>query len=192
MSTTPTKKKWIPWLIAGIIIAIAVTAIVLYLRNKKMKASGADTKEVAEQIQSSAKVEMKPSNVKNNNPGNIRISTQAWKGKIPNSQNTDKRFEQFTEKVWGVRAMTRIVKGWIDKGKANTIASIITKYAPASENDTTKYIDFVAKQTGIVPNQTLNSDKKTLKPIILAMAQMEQGKGAVTASEFDQAWKVLA
>lgn len=189
--STEKKTNWIPWLVGGIVIAVAVTALVLYLRSKKLKSSGPDSQTEVEQ-QADVKLEVQPSNVKNNNPGNIRISTQAWKGKIPNSQNTDKRFEQFTEKLWGVRAMTRIVKGWIDKGKANTIASVISKYAPSSENDTAKYIEFVSKQTGIAPAQTLSADKKTMKPIILAMAQMETGKGSVTASEFDQAWKVLA
>ncbi|MCA9329527.1 hypothetical protein KDA11_02695, partial [Candidatus Saccharibacteria bacterium] len=34
-----------------------------------------------------------PRGIRNNNPGNIRISNNQWRGKIPVSQNTDGSFE---------------------------------------------------------------------------------------------------
>lgn len=92
--------------------------------------------------------------VRNNNPGNLVLTNIAWQGKIPNSQNTDKHFEQFTEVKFGIRAMLRDLTNDIDKGK-NTVRKLITEYAPPSENDTQKYIEVISKAVGLDPDQTI-------------------------------------
>ncbi|WP_316632672.1 hypothetical protein [uncultured Flavobacterium sp.] len=92
--------------------------------------------------------------IRNNNPGNLVLTNIAWQGKIPNAQNTDKHFEQFTEIKYGIRAMLRDLTNDIDKGK-NTVRKLITEYAPPSENDTQKYIDVISKAVGLDPDQTI-------------------------------------
>lgn len=92
--------------------------------------------------------------VRNNNPGNLVLTNIAWQGKIPNAQNTDKHFEQFTEVKFGIRAMLRDLTNDIDKGK-NTVRKLITEYAPPSENDTQKYIEVISQAVGLDPDQTI-------------------------------------
>lgn len=69
--------------------------------------------------------------IRNNNPGNLRVTPDKWVGKIPLSQNTDlnKSFEQFTEIKYGIRAMLIDLLGDIGKGK-DTIRKLISEYAP--------------------------------------------------------------
>jgi len=47
--------------------------------------------------------------LRNNNPGNIRISDTPWQGKIPKAMNTDKNkaFEQFESLEYGLRALMK-------------------------------------------------------------------------------------
>lgn len=190
-----SKNNIVPYLLLLVGVALAILGIVLFKRSKKQEAGSDSPKEEEKPAknESSQGLTVVPSNVKNNNPGNIRINKfNSWKGRVPIDKNTDGNFEQFTEKFWGVRAMTRIVKGWIDKNKANTISGIITKYAPPVENNTSEYIQFVSKETGIDPNTPVTTDKKTMKAIIMAMGTMESGKGSITSAEFDTAWKNLA
>lgn len=90
--------------------------------------------------------------LRNNNPGNLVLTTIAWKGKVPNAQNTDGKFEQFTQPLWGIRAMFIDVRGDIEKDGLNTIRKLITEYAPKFENNTAAYIQSVVNQVGIGPD----------------------------------------
>ncbi|MGO4770414.1 hypothetical protein ACEN2I_02035 [Flavobacterium sp. W22_SRS_FK3] len=92
--------------------------------------------------------------VRNNNPGNLVLTSIAWQGKIPNKQNTDGHFEQFTEVKYGIRAMLRDLTNDISKGK-NTIRKLITEYAPPSENNTEQYINIICKAVGLSADQTI-------------------------------------
>jgi len=87
--------------------------------------------------------------LRNNNAGNLVLTNIKWKGKIPNEQNTDGKFEQFTKPEWGLRAMFHDLRGDIEKDGLNTIRKLIYSYAPPNENLTEKYIESVVKQTGL-------------------------------------------
>lgn len=89
--------------------------------------------------------------VRNNNPGNLRLTGIAWKGKVPNAENTDREFEQFRDgggypgHVWGLRALYMDVRGDVLRDGLNTVTKLIHSYAPPSENNTRAYIDAVAR-----------------------------------------------
>ncbi len=112
---------------------------------------------------------LEPRGIRNNNPGNLVIANNAWKGKVPVSQNTDGKFEQFTQPLWGIRAMYIDVRGDIEKDGLNTIRKLITEYAPAFENNTAAYIQSVVNQVGIgqdtriLPAHYLNLLKAIIK-----------------------------
>lgn len=108
--------------------------------------------------------------VRNNNPGNLRISKSNWVGKIPVSQNTDCEFEQFYEWRYGVRAMIKLLQNYIASGH-NTISKIVSRYAPSTENPTNNYIAFVEQETGINRNAIIGSNN--LYKVVDAMAQRE-------------------
>jgi len=109
-----------------------------------------------------------------NNPGNLRKSDNAWKGKIASD---DAEFEQFGTIEDGLRAMMLNIKNKKELHGIETLADMISNYAPPSENDTDGYIQFVADRTGIDPRAPIDlADKSLLVPITKAMVEMEQGK----------------
>lgn len=117
-----------------------------------------------------------PRGFRNNNPGNIRYSAaNDWVGKIPYSQNTDagKEFEQFKELRYGIRAKLVILYNDIKSGK--TITQLISKYAPAFENDTNAYIRTVSTQLGINANIKLELSEENLIGLAKAISLVENG-----------------
>lgn len=131
----------------------------------------------------------KPRGIRNNNPGNIEIAGNNWQGKIPESQNTDGRFEQFTAYVYGVRAMIKLIRdSYIQKQGRNTIWKILEKYAPSHENNTQAYAAQVASRVGIASNEPLPTDRHTMRKLIQAMARVENGTDAISDDMFNLAW----
>lgn len=125
-----------------------------------------------------------PRGIRNNNPGNIRISNNKWQGKIPASQNTDGAFEQFNNYVFGVRAMIILIRNYIDRDGLNSIRKILHKYAPTSENHTDTYANYVSQKTGIDVDQQIDSTQTYLRPIVQAMAHYENGQEAIDNDMF--------
>lgn len=88
--------------------------------------------------------------IRNNNPGNLRLTWITWTGKVPNRDNTDGAFEQFRDyqgtpgHVWGLRAMYKDVRGDVIRKGQDTPRKLISSYAPPHENETARYIANVA------------------------------------------------
>lgn len=79
--------------------------------------------------------------MRNKNPFNIKISQNSWKGKLKHSN--DSIFEQFHSMRLGIRAgILLLANAYIRKGY-DTPQKIIPRFAPSSENDVTRYLDFV-------------------------------------------------
>lgn len=116
-----------------------------------------------------------PRGLRNNNPGNIIIAGNAWQGKIPVAQNTDGHFEQFTNLYSGLRALAKLLVNNVNAGQ-NTIRKILVSYAPAFENNTGGYIDFVAAQTGKGADEPINLNTATLAALMRAICEQENGK----------------
>lgn len=94
--------------------------------------------------------------IRNNNPGNIRISTANWQGKIPITQNTDGAFEQFVSMGYGIRALYRLLITYFGYG-LNTVDAIIDRYAPAGDNSEQarqNYKQFIRDEVGSNEIQT--------------------------------------
>ena len=111
--------------------------------------------------------------LKNNNPGNIRHSNDQWQGMSP--QQTDPNFVQFVTPDDGVRALARNLKTYFSQG-INTIARIITTWAPPTENNTDAYIQHVSQVVGVNPNQVLTPDLGTLVALTNAIILHENGQ----------------
>lgn len=109
---------------------------------------------------------------RNNNPLNIRRSTDRWLGMCENQ--TDKDFVQFTSVEYGIRASAKIIKKYINHYHCNTIRKIISRWAPSAENDTERYIDYVSNKTNISPVHVITwQDKHFLCSLLSAMAFFE-------------------
>ena len=115
-----------------------------------------------------------PRGIRNNNPGNLVLTSIKWQGKIPLDLNKDGRFEQFQNIIWGSRALILDLSNDIKKGQ-DTISELITSFAPRNENDTDKYIQFVSKNTGIPSDQKLVANRETLSKLFKAIVMMENG-----------------
>lgn len=132
--------------------------------------------------------------LRNNNPLNIRKGNN-WQGERPNQ--TDKQFEEFTSMIYGWRAGLKILRNYIEgravKGvQLNTIHKIITRWAPANENNTQAYINTVCKRTGIHPFEVIRwKDRRKVVAIAQAMGYVECGKN-LDESLIESAYDLLA
>lgn len=118
-----------------------------------------------------------PRGIRNNNPGNLIITGNAWLNKVPAAQNTDGHFEQFFYLEYGIRAMAYDITGDVSRG-LNTLTKLITAYAPPSENNTAAYIINVSGASGIAPDANLVLSYDALKAIIRAKIAVENGSNA--------------
>lgn len=117
-----------------------------------------------------------PRGIRNNNPLNIRIGNN-WLGERNPSECDDPEFEQFISMEYGLRAAFCILRRYIRHYHRNTISKIVSSWAPSSENDTTRYIDFVANLVKCAADaEILFEDKPTMCAIVQAMAQFECGE----------------
>lgn len=111
-----------------------------------------------------------PVGMRLNNPLNMR----SW-GNSPLVNTKSGNFAQFASPELGVSAAAGQLQLYNRRG-LNTISSIISKWAPSSENNTGSYISAVSKQMGMAPGAQLNlNDSGTMQRLIAAMARHEQG-----------------
>lgn len=112
--------------------------------------------------------------IRNNNPGNIEKSRDAWQGLAP--AQTDSRFFQFTAPEWGIRALTRVLKNYQTRHGINTLRGVVNRWAPVTENPTEQYIRNLEAWTGFSADQALNlQDAATLAKLVPAIIRMENG-----------------
>lgn len=115
-----------------------------------------------------------PRGIRNNNPLNIRIGN-VWLGE--RSQPTDPLFEEFVTIEYGLRAAFVLLRRYIKHYHRNTIATIIESWAPASENNTQRYIDTVSNRLSLSPLAPIAyEDKVTMCRLVDAMATVEVGR----------------
>lgn len=120
-----------------------------------------------------------PRGIRNNNPLNIRKGNN-WKGE--KKVQVDKAFEEFESMQMGLRAGFIILRNYqrtslAPKMRANTIRKIINRWAPPSENNTLKYIDTVAKRSGLNPDELIAyRDKPRMLAVVEAMCFVECGQ----------------
>lgn len=116
-----------------------------------------------------------PRGIRNNNPGNIRLSGVKWQGQKP--QQEDASFAEFTEPVFGLRALMRLLLTYHIKYQLDTVESIINRFAPPYENATDHYISSVAKRMGVGRGAALDvADKTTLLSLSRAIVLHENGR----------------
>lgn len=120
-----------------------------------------------------------PRGIRNNNPLNIRRSSEKFQGEKP--AQTDAAFKQFTSMAYGYRAAFVILGTYLSRG-VNTIEKIVSKWAPPSENNTAAYISNVSARSGVNRNKVLTaSSGAEYKKIVAAMVVSENGVPAVMA-----------
>lgn len=116
---------------------------------------------------------MLPRGIRNNNPLNIRIGN-AWLGEV--AKPTDKEFEQFVSPLYGLRAGFIILRRYIERYDLRTVDEIISRWAPASENNTENYVRQVCEIAKLHRSDELSfSDSEKMIALVDAMVQVENG-----------------
>lgn len=114
-----------------------------------------------------------PRGIRNNNPLNIRIGN-TWLGE--REKPTDRSFEEFVHIKYGYRAAFVILRRYIRRYGLNTISAIVSTWAPATENNTSRYIDIVSKLMGHGPLDPISyEDEDTMCALVSAMQVVECG-----------------
>lgn len=122
--------------------------------------------------------------VVNNNPGNIIDSSFAKSQ--PGYLGSDGRFAKFESPEHGETAMHNLLSNYQKRG-LNTPASIIGRWAPPSENDTSSYVAQVAKKLGVGPNDPIDVSDPNVKSILgKAIATVEAGTAQSGSGQISQ------
>ncbi|HAK6117887.1 TPA: hypothetical protein H2R31_002929 [Salmonella enterica] len=116
--------------------------------------------------------------VRNNNPGNLEYSAQGWDGEL----TPDGRFSRFDTPEHGIRALAKNMRTFQNKHGLNTIAGMISKFAPPEDhNDTPTYIKAVAGMMGVDPEQHIDtSNVDTLTKLVNSIITVENGSNPYT------------
>jgi len=161
---------WILILLLIILLPLAEFWVPALLSNQKVKAM----------------ISKLPRGQRNNNPLNIRISSNPWKGK---TKGVDTAFETFESMEYGIRAAIVNIRTYLTRG-VNTVEKIISTWAPSNENDTQAYIQTVCKLTGFKPSTVISINQDSIYPLVNAMSQVES-KYKIPANQFNNALKLV-
>lgn len=116
-----------------------------------------------------------PRGIRNNNPGNIRWG-ENWKGLKKDGKQQDPSFCVFTNAVYGIRALAKILINYKKLYGLKTIRSIISRYAPPNENQTQAYIQSVSKQIGRYPDEPIDIEERGILTVFIkAIVRIENG-----------------
>lgn len=115
-----------------------------------------------------------PRGIRNNNPLNIRIGN-VWLGEV--KESTDNEFEQFISMFYGLRAGFILLRRYINRYHLTTIRLIISRWAPATENNIVKYVDTVCRLSGMQPDTQLTyTSEEQMVSLVDAMIFVECGQ----------------
>ena len=125
----------------------------------------------------------------NRNPGNIRRSAVRYRGEVQPSR--DPAFKQFETMAWGYRAIFVLLDTYRVRHGLRTLAEMIARWAPPTENRTDAYIRAVAERTGLPADRPLETrDRATMIPVAAAISRVENGVDA-DPREVEQGWELF-
>lgn len=127
--------------------------------------------------------------LRNCNPGNIRITNDHWQGL--RKEQTDPDFFQFDDMKWGYRALIRTLQNYRLHHGCQTIREFISRWAPASENDTEAYIRSVCLSMGVSSDFIPDTNSKdTMCALSAAISRHENGVDA-NMEDVEKGWALL-
>lgn len=105
--------------------------------------------------------------VRNNNPGNLQAGDH-WQGLMPRvdmapEQAAETRFAVFVSPVWGFRALGILLLNYERIYRLKTVKGWISRFAPATENDTAAYISALCAGMSVGGNIIRPNDEIDLR-----------------------------
>lgn len=119
-----------------------------------------------------------PRGVRNNNPGNIDRTGIVWQGENRTAAaiTREARFAVFDSPEWGFRALVKTLLTYQRKYGLLTVRSIINRWAPPTENNTSAYAAEVAKALGVTETTVIRvDDPANAFKLAKAIARHENG-----------------
>ena len=130
-----------------------------------------------------------PRGLRNCNPGTIRRSAVRYKGECDDADADG--FRRFESMAYGYRAMFVLLHTYSVRYGCRSIADMIARYAPPSENDTSAYVRRVARAAGIEPHAAVDTRNGALmQRVVCAMSAVENGVPA-DVGEVRQGWEMF-
>lgn len=127
---------------------------------------------------------MLPRGLRNNNPGNLRLTSTLWAGEV---KGADPDFKVFETPADGIRGINLSLLKKTARS-LNTINQIIGSYAPPTENKTNLYTQSVIKDLGISGDVSLNLNNLDLRiRLINSIIKYENGYTPFSPDQIKQA-----
>lgn len=158
-----------------LIFAAALSIGLFFLFRSNFAKAAVDNTLISIGVENTENVSMSNKTIaeRNNNPTNIRESSDNWEGLA--NPRAKQGFFNFTSPVYAFRATAKIILGAYAKRGAVTLGQVISVWAPPSDgNKTDDYIQFVSKKSGVSITEKIT--KSNIAKIIYAMAIIESGK----------------
>ena len=122
------------------------------------------------------KKEMVARGIRNNNPCNLKKSSNNWYGLVKKSDNTDPVFCMFKDAKYGIRAACKLFLNYDRLYGINTIRGIVSRFAPPSENNSERYSEFLCKRLNKNRDEPLNLyDSNTMFELLCGIITFENG-----------------
>ncbi|MGP8335967.1 lytic transglycosylase [Serratia sp. CY43514] len=143
--------------------------------------TGFDPRSVGQWIRGQFSGGNEPRGIRNNNPGNLNYVGQ--NGATLEDHATP-RFARFNSAFEGFAALGKQIKAYYNGTskaagyqKLQSVEDIISRFAPASENNTQAYINKLSKMLGVGRGDSLNiQDPQVLATLMNGITQIENGK----------------
>ncbi len=143
--------------------------------------TGFDPRSVGQWIRGQFSGANEPRGIRNNNPGNLNYVGQ--NGATLEEHSTP-RFARFNSAFEGFAALGKQIKAYYNGTskaagyqKLQSVEDIISRFAPASENNTQAYINKLSKMLGVGRGDSLNiQDPQVLATLMNGITQIENGK----------------
>lgn len=177
-----TKTNGWKYILFGCLAAGAGVVAWFFIKKKKAAATTSEVVASSSTSDTSA-VPTKAIGYRINNPLNLRYSAaNNWKGQ----QGQQSGFCVFDTPENGIRAAMINLKSYRKKGVV-TIADIISRWAPPSENNTEAYIDFVCNKLGANRTDEVEQSAEDYIALLQAMCVMEIGCQPYSADQWAKA-----
>ena len=127
--------------------------------------------------------------LENCNPGNIRRSRMRYLGEVRPSRVPE--FRQFDSLAWRSRSRSLLPDSYSRSRACPPLRAALSRWAPPSENRTDAYIRAVVGDTGLDPDERLDTrDRRTMVPVAASISRVENGVKA-DREEVERGWELF-
>lgn len=118
-----------------------------------------------------------PLGLRNNNPLNVRANGIVWNG----ATDENLGYVVFESSFYGLRAAARVLRTYRFNYGLTTVEQIISRWAPATENNTQAYIEHVSQVLEVAPSQPIPVER--YPELMAVMILHENGSNPYSSSE---------